>query len=531
MQDTIYTLAQNRLLWIAVAFAVGLGLIAISEPSRRFYRRTPSLLRSHYWKAMLAFGLLLGGAAIVLYLAEIAHAVMGLVDRLVAAIADGSTEANDLRNLATATALLLGTLAVSATLIFQLVRVWITERTTTATEEGLITDRINKALEALGTEKTVTFQARMVNWTETVEGKQVRNGFEQRWGAPVDIRDKLPESLRDKPESELAETIHFGHWTSITETQPNLEVRIGGIYALERIAQDSPRDHVQIMEILCAYIRQNAPASEAAPWPELEMKEGEDDGPLEADRDDRRRAFYEAQEETYRHLTIRDDIQTALTVIGRRSAKQRALEAEANGNKTGFVFDIPCPEPNLPDDEHDPKALNAYEADLEAWKTKLNTYHGYRLDLRKANLRGADMAGLELNGARFDSAVMQGATLREARLQGASLWGAQLQGADLEAARLQGAHLWAAQLQGADLEAARLQGAGLETARLQVADLGEARLQGANLWGARLQGAYLGEARLQGADLGGARLQGATLREARLQGANLWGARLQVATL
>jgi len=167
MQDTIYTLAQNRLLWIAVAFAVGLGLIAISEPSRRFYRRTPSLLRSHYWKAMLAFGLLLGGAAIVLYLAEIAHSVTGLVDRLEAAIGDEVTKTEDLRNLATATALLLGALAASATLVFQLVRVWITERTTTATEEGLITDRINKAVEALGTEKTVTFQARKVNWTET----------------------------------------------------------------------------------------------------------------------------------------------------------------------------------------------------------------------------------------------------------------------------------------------------------------------------------------------------------------------------
>ncbi len=42
---------------------------------------------------------------------------------------------------------------------------------------------------------------------------------------------------------------------------PNLEVRIGGIYALERIAKDSEQDHRPIMEILSAYVRENAPGS------------------------------------------------------------------------------------------------------------------------------------------------------------------------------------------------------------------------------------------------------------------------------
>jgi hypothetical protein len=44
----------------------------------------------------------------------------------------------------------------------------------------------------------------------------------------------------------------------ITRTVPNTEVRLGAIYALERIAQDSERDHWPIMETLCAYIRNNA---------------------------------------------------------------------------------------------------------------------------------------------------------------------------------------------------------------------------------------------------------------------------------
>jgi hypothetical protein len=38
-------------------------------------------------------------------------------------------------------------------------------------------------------------------------------------------------------------------------------VRLGGIYALERISQDSPRDHWTIMEVLTAYVRDRSPVS------------------------------------------------------------------------------------------------------------------------------------------------------------------------------------------------------------------------------------------------------------------------------
>lgn len=34
-----------------------------------------------------------------------------------------------------------------------------------------------------------------------------------------------------------------------------LDVRIGGIYARERVAFDSPRDHPTVMEVLCAFTR------------------------------------------------------------------------------------------------------------------------------------------------------------------------------------------------------------------------------------------------------------------------------------
>ena len=38
-----------------------------------------------------------------------------------------------------------------------------------------------------------------------------------------------------------------------------LEVRLGGIYALERIANQSERDYWPIMEVLTAYVRENTP--------------------------------------------------------------------------------------------------------------------------------------------------------------------------------------------------------------------------------------------------------------------------------
>src|SRR5215216_2897935 len=39
---------------------------------------------------------------------------------------------------------------------------------------------------------------------------------------------------------------------------PRLEIRLGGIYSLERISKDSPKDYSQIIDILTAYLRKNS---------------------------------------------------------------------------------------------------------------------------------------------------------------------------------------------------------------------------------------------------------------------------------
>jgi type II secretory pathway component PulM len=72
-----------------------------------------------------------------------------------------------------------------------------------------------------------------------------------------------------------------------------IDVTIGGIYALERIAHDSPRDHPAVMEVLSACIREHSREQ----WP---VPVSDDD--LVPKR------------------TTRPDIQAALIVIGRRDA-------------------------------------------------------------------------------------------------------------------------------------------------------------------------------------------------------------------
>ena len=97
------------------------------------------------------------GAAYWFYLSDIIASVHDMVKHLrtQAAASPEKVDPENLKNLAQGSALLLGALVAAATLIFTLIRVWINERTTTADEEGLITDRINAAVASLGAEKTI----------------------------------------------------------------------------------------------------------------------------------------------------------------------------------------------------------------------------------------------------------------------------------------------------------------------------------------------------------------------------------------
>jgi uncharacterized protein YjbI with pentapeptide repeats len=253
--------------------------------------------------------------------------------------------------------------------------------------------------------------------------------------------------------------------------KPNIEVRLGGIYALERIAHDSPRDHWTIMEVLTAYVRQNAPATPPGVAPEKPPPE--------------------------KPCT---DIQAILTVLRRRLV----------GTKREH-----------PDQRIDLSSTHLQGAYLE--NANLRHSNFYKASLQDANLRHANLQGANLRHAK-----LQSARLSDANLQGAHLSDADLQrAADLRDANLQGADLTSAKLQGADLSGAKLQGAVLRDANLQGADLTSAKLQGANLRDASLQGTILRQANLQGVYLTSANMQDTNLRDANLRGADLTLANLQ----
>jgi uncharacterized protein YjbI with pentapeptide repeats len=250
-----------------------------------------------------------------------------------------------------------------------------------------------------------------------------------------------------------------------------LDVRLGGIYALERIASDSDRDRLAILEILTAYIRTHSP------WPPSRPGQYVDNAPIDQIPQLQARA---------------PDVQAAVTVLGRHHRQ-----------------------PN------DPR-LDLHETDLRhAW---LDGAH-----LEGAMLDGAHLERARLDGAHLEEALLLGAHLEGARLAGADLEEAELVGAHLASADLGDANLQGARLTGANMEFGRLAGAHLEGARLYYANLQGARLtsahlQGARLAGAQLQGAWLDDANLQGAWLVGADLEGAELMGANLQGRRLhWG--------
>ena len=281
-----------------------------------------------------------------------------------------------------------------------------------------------------------------------------------------------------------------------------LEIRLGGIYALERIDKESPERayHGTVMEVLTAYVRENSRRE-----PERPSTPKED--------------FDQATEPTLPELPI--DIRAISDILQRRD------------------------EESVPEKHR--VRLDLQEANL--WGSNLDSANFDSANLQEANfqeahLQKADLQGVNLQGANLQEANFQEAHLQGAKLQGANLWEAKLQGAKLQKANLQEAILWGAKLQGAKLQGAKLQGVNLQKANFDSANLQKADLQGvnlqeanlwganlqeANLWGAKLQGANFQRADLQGADLRGANFQGANLQEANLQEAILWGSNLQEA--
>lgn len=140
---------------------------------------------------------------------------------------------------------------------------------------------------------------------------------------------------------------------------PAIEIRLGGIYALERIANESDKDYLPIIEILTAYVRKNS--------------------------------IIEAEK-----LDVRSSaVQAILQVIRRR--KYSLKDKEIHGLDFNSTYLI---EANL-------EGVNLERADFEL------------ANFAMANLDGAILKGADLRYTNFGLAHLSGADLEGANLKGA----------------------------------------------------------------------------------------------------------------
>ena len=214
-----------------------------------------------------------------------------------------------------------------------------------------------------------------------------------------------------------------------------IEVRLGGIYALERIARDSEKDHWTIMEVLTSFVQEKSASANSDP-------------------------------------TIERDIQAALTVIGRRDTNRdpdfgRINLMEAN------LFGATMSEAQLDKAIFCKAVLN--HANL--WGANLNDVNFLQAHLIQACLAETNLVRARLSLANLGGTDLTGANLNEVRLDGANLSGANLSGASLTNANLLGANLIGANFYEANLSGAKFGDANMDGARFNHADLSMADFQ------------------------------------------------------
>jgi len=180
----------------------------------------------------------------------------------------------------------------------------------------------------------------------------------------------------------------------------NPEVRLGGIYALERLARTSESEYWPIMEILTTFVRERASVTK-----NQSLKEPP--------------------------LRLAPDIQAALDVIGRRRHAYKDGESQrldlrgtdmrranlAGAKLAGAILsEVRFEEANL-------AGIGLEEAILRA-------AHLENTNLADAKMQGAFLLNTSLNGARLRNANLQGAFLSGTRFDGAELLGADLRDAN-----------------------------------------------------------------------------------------------------
>jgi uncharacterized protein YjbI with pentapeptide repeats len=282
-------------------------------------------------------------------------------------------------------------------------------------------------------------------------GQQARSTWEQA-RATRDAVNASREQLRIAEQGQITDR----YSKSVAQIgADSSDVRLGGIYALERIMRDSPGDEPTILEVLSAFLRgHRPPRADSSP------------------------------------ITV--DAQAALTVLGRRplpTARQHHLDLSyidlAGADLTSAHLR-----------DSDLTGANLTEALLADADLTDATLAG--VDLTRANLQGAILTRAYLgpsftkiywNQARGPrAAILVGANLSGASLAWATMFRADLRGValgptDLTKANLVGANLSGVELLSTNVNGASFVQANLTRVRVVDTDLSRADTTGANLTG------------------------------------------------
>ena len=147
-----------------------------------------------------------------------------------------------------------------------------------------------------------------------------------------------------------------------------LSVRLGGIYALARLAREHPEEyHVQIMRLFCAYVRRPSP----------ENSEVTD------------------EDEVWLPSMLRSDVQEIIKNIGQRTNKQIEVEVQQ------VDYD------RL--DLHGAELINSYLSDANLFYANLVGAVLKKAFLKNANLTGALLVNANLTGANLSDSNLTGA--------------------------------------------------------------------------------------------------------------------------
>ncbi|MFF7923403.1 pentapeptide repeat-containing protein [Streptomyces mirabilis] len=212
-----------------------------------------------------------------------------------------------------------------------------------------------------------------------------------------------------------------------------LDVRVGGLHALWRVAEQSARDREAVISIQAAYLRTHLPWPPTGPDAPAADVPINDIAPLEA------RAA---------------DSQVALTGLGVlcRRREQSWVNLSASDLRRADCDGLWLPEVNL--DRSCMEAAGPYHANLaQASLVSVNLRHA---DLKTAILRRARCALADLRGARLAETDLREADFTEADLREANLRKANASGAVFRRSDLRLADLRGTDLSTADLLQARL---------------------------------------------------------------------------